>query len=184
VLKLKAHSIKTDNTGIKSKKNLREKATKNLNTIKVLDLFAGNNLLWEDIKKEKYYGIEIEKNKGKNLYADNLKVIPSLDLSYFNVIDCDSYGVPYNQIKAIFKNKTLKKGTVIIYTCITNKTSKLNKEAVKDNNIEKIYKKCQTLWNSKAIEFFYNMLYNNGIRKISCYVKKEKFDKHYGFFIV
>lgn len=72
-------------------------------------------MLWSFFDKEKYYGVEIQKGKGKNITADCKKFIESLDLSVFNVIDCDSYGVPFDVIYKIFNNKTLKAGTVIIY---------------------------------------------------------------------
>jgi len=181
---LKVHSIKTDNHNIWQKVKLRKQAVKNLNSINVLDLFAGNNTLWSYIKTNRYYGVEKEKNKGKNLTADNMRIIKSLDLSNFNVIDCDSYGIPFNQIYEIFKNTTLKKNTVIIYTCITNKMSGLNKECLKMFNLSKIYKKVKTLLNSYAIELFYGMLYKNGIKKIKEFEINTTFIKKYGYFKV
>lgn len=95
---MKVHSTKTDNFEIKSKIHLRQEAVKHLSELNVLDLFAGENKLWSSFEKNTYYGVEKEKNKGKNLYADNIRVIQSLDLSRFNVIDLDSYGIPFNQI--------------------------------------------------------------------------------------
>jgi hypothetical protein len=183
-VKLKAHSIKTDNDGIKNKIELRKKATEHIRDICVLDLFAGNNKIWNGIKTKKYYGIEIEKGKGKNLTGNNQRVIPSLDLSAFNVIDCDSYGVPFNQIWLLTQNKTLKSGTVIIYTAITNKVSSLNKKAIEKQGISNMYKKCKTLFNGKAIEFFYAFLHEIGVRKVYEYSKKTSFEKHYGYFVI
>ncbi len=138
---MKAHSIKTDNTNIESKVELRRRAVKGLEEVKVLDLFAGNNVLWSDIKTDRYFGVEREKGKGRNLNADNLKVIPSLDLSQFNVIDLDSYGIPYQQVKALYRNPTLRKGTRIIYTCIGNAMSTMCTECVKDFNLQEFIKK-------------------------------------------
>lgn len=88
------HSAYTDNDGLRKKVWLREQAISSLDRISVLDLFAGENLIWKQIKTDRYYGIEAEKRKGNNLHIDNRKVIPILDLSDFTVIDCDSYGVP------------------------------------------------------------------------------------------
>lgn len=181
---MQVHSTHTDNSYVQSKINLRRLATKNLKEIKVLDLFAGENKLWSSFKLAKYYGVEKVKGKGKNLNADNIRVIESLDLSRFNVIDVDSYGIPANQIYKIYQNQSLQKGTVIIYTCITNKMSGLNKEIINMFNLGDIYKKCKVILNGYAIDMFYGMLYSLRIYKIVEYNIKDKFDKHYGYFIV
>lgn len=98
MLRLKAHSIKTDNANETKKVSLRRQATAHLDSLRVLDLFAGKNVLWSHFETEKYYGVEKEKGKGKNLNADNIRIIARLDLSKFNVIDADSYGIPFNQL--------------------------------------------------------------------------------------
>ena len=186
MLKLNLHSIRTDNFDILSKINLRREATENIKDgkIKVLDLFAGENKLWKNFQKEKYFGVEKEKGKGKNLYGDNIKIIPTLDLSQFNVIDCDSYGIPYEQIFLIFKNKTLCKNTVVLYTCITNRMSNMSKLCIQRNNLDKIYKKTRTIMNGKSIAYFYNLLIENGINVVREYEIKSNFIKKYGYFII
>ena len=184
MLKLKVHSIKTDNTNINKKIQLRKQATSNLKKLHVLDLFAGNNILWSEIKTDSYFGVDKNKRKGKNLTADNIRIIPSLDLSRFNVIDVDSYGIPFNQIYHIFKNKTLQNGTVIIFTCISNKMSSLNKKCLEVFNLNKIYKKTKVLINAKAHELFYAYLYINGIKYIYKYSDNSTFKKDYGYFII
>ena len=179
---MKAHSISTDNTELKNKIKLRKLGIQGLDTVKVLDLFAGENKIWRNIKTDRYYGIELEKGKGKNLYANNLKVIPSLNLSEFNVIDCDSYGIPFEQIGSIYKNKTLKKGTVIIYTCISNPLSSMNKQCLKMFNLEKMYRKNRVLINKLSISLFFEMLRKKGIKKVTEYEIKGTYTKKYGFF--
>lgn len=182
---MKVHSIKTDNHNIYHKVELRKEATKDLDELKVLDLFAGENKLWGHFDCQKYYGVEIEKDKGKNLNANNVRVIKSLDLSEFNVIDCDSYGIPVKQIQEIYNNATLKKGTIIIYTCIGNAMSALNKQIITEFHLEGIYKKCKVLLNKKSEELFYGYLYNRGVRSVTEYAEIAKsFKKKYGFFVV
>lgn len=44
---------------------LRKRAVESLDKLRVLDLYAGNNILWSNFDKEKYYGVEIQKGKGK-----------------------------------------------------------------------------------------------------------------------
>lgn len=178
------HLIKTDNTSIADKVALRKKATEHLSSLRVLDLYAGNNVLWGSFEKERYYGIDIEKGKGKNLHADSKRVIASLDLSDFNVIDCDSYGIPFDVIYKLFNNPTLKEGTVIIYTAITNRLSGISRECMKMFNLQKIYAKCRNLASSRALELFHGMLYKFGVREVTFYEIVENFVKQYGFFIV
>ena len=182
---MKAHSISTDNANVSKKVHLRKEATKDIDGLKVLDLFAGNNILWSHFDCVRYYGVEKEKGKGSNLAADNLRVIASLDLSGFNVIDADSYGIPFNQMVALFQNNTLRPGTVIIYTCITSKMSAINKACLRHFNLDKIYSKCKVLVNGKlAKDFFYGYLYEKGIRHVYKYSEKASFDKDYGYFFV
>ena len=178
------HSTKTDNAHIESKINLRKLATKGLDELRVLDLFAGENKLWASFEKARYYGVEKVKGKGANLHTDNIRVIQSLDLSDFNVIDVDSYGIPANQIYELYQNDTLQKGTIIIYTCITNKMSGLNKCILDLFHLRDIYAKSKTIINGHAVEMFYGLLYSLGVRKVCEYEIKSAYEKHYGFFVV
>lgn len=181
------HSTKTDNHDAAKKIGLRRYATKDLPYLSVLDCFAGNNMLWQSgsFNLRRYYGIEKEKGKGRNLYADNLRVIGSLDLSPFNIIDLDSYGVPFNQCFELFRNPTLKKGTVIVYTSITGGMNAMNKACLKYFHMDKMYSRCKVLLNKKTTELFYAYLYENGIRKVYMYsvLGSSSLDKQYGFFI-
>lgn len=176
---------KTDNSHTKSKINLREEATKNLKELRVLDCFAGRNRLWAGFQKEKYFGIEKEEGKGKNLNVDNLRVLRVLDLSEFNVIDLDSYGIPTEQILQIYKNPTLKKGTVIIYTYIANGFGGLSKALLNMFEVGEIYRKAKYLETKQSGELFHGFLYNLGVRNIQEYrVHRQPFEKYYGFFTV
>jgi hypothetical protein len=182
---MKAHTIKTDNACVADKIRLRQMATEGLKEIKVLDLFAGNNVLWGNFKLAKYYGIEMVKDKGKNLHADNMRVIPSLDLSEFNVIDCDSYGMPMPQIEALISNSTLQSGTIILYTAISNKMSQLTRRMKTYFGLNEMYKNAQTLFNGYAHAYFYEYLRRKlGVKKVVEFEKKgESFVKKYGYFV-
>ena len=178
------HGKKTDNANLSHKIFLRKQAIKDLEEVNVLDLFAGENRIWDNIPHNKYFGVEIEKNKGRNLNADNRRIIPVLDLSKYNVIDIDSYGFPIQQLKLIFENKTLQKGTVIIYTAIGNAMSALNKDIIVTFGLSQIYKKCKTLLNNKSDDLFYGYLYNKGVRKVYEYSDfSNNFKKNYGYFL-
>jgi hypothetical protein len=174
---------KTDNKSVANKVFLRRKATEHLTSLRVLDLYAGNNTLWNNFEKEKYFGIEIVKGKGKNLQANTRRVFDSLDLSLYNVIDCDSYGIAFDIYKKILENKTLKSGTVIIYTAITNAFTQMQSEGIKMFGLSKMFKKCSTLFNEKGIDYFYGMLGNYGISEVNYYEVIDAYKKHYGYFL-
>lgn len=178
------HSAYTDNDGLEKKVWLRKLAIKDLDYVSVLDLFAGDNLIWSHIKTDRYYGVEQEKGKGKNLCLDNRKIIPVLDLSKFNVIDCDAYGVPYEQIEMLFENPTLQKGTIVIFTCITGVLNQVCNRARQDYGIYEMYKHTRVLFNRYSAEMFFSMLYNHGIKDVVMYETKKNMKKRYGFFTV
>ena len=175
---------KTDNKSIANKIFIRKEAIKHLKEVRVLDLFAGRNVLWSNIKTDKYFGIDIATNKGKNLNADTRQVFDSIDLREFNVIDCDSYGIAFDLYKKILTNLNIKKGTIILYTLITNEFTKIQNEAKKEFNFKHFYDKAPSLFNARAIEFFYEMLANYGIKEVNYYAIRDKFDKHYGYFVI
>lgn len=157
---------KTDNKSIANKIFIRKEAIKNLKEVKVLDLFAGRNFLWNNIKTDKYFGIDIATNKGKNLNADTRQVFDSMDLSEFNVIDCDSYGIAFDLYKKLLTNKNVKKGTIILYTLITNEFTKIQNEAKKEFNFKHFYDKAPSLFNARAIEFFMRCLLIMELKKL------------------
>lgn len=98
------------------------------------------------------------------------------------MIDCDSYGIPFDVLVKIFGNPTLKKDTVIIYTAITNSLSGLNSECLKMYGLNKIYRKCQHLIAAHALDLFYGMLQKCGVKDVSYYELTGNFTKHYGYF--
>lgn len=178
------HSAYTDNDGIGKKVTLRKKAIQGLDRVCVLDLFAGENLIWSRIKTDSYLGIEKERGKGKNICADNRDIIPVLDLSQFTVIDCDAYGIPYEQIQLLYENGTMRSGTVIIYTCISGVLNRLSVRTLQDFGLEKEYKRSRVLYNPYSADMFHAMLYSHGIEKAFCYTNKKTMMKEYGYFFV
>jgi hypothetical protein len=180
---LNPHSTQTDNARLANKIALRRRATAGLDHLRVLDLYAGNNVLWSHFDKEKYFGVDIKQNKGQNLTADSRRIVEKLDLSAFNVIDCDSYGIPFDVLRRVLQNNTLQDGTVILYTAITNRMSGLNLGCLQMFGIRRIYQKCHGLIVSKALDMFYGMLYNYGVERVTYLEVKASFIKHYGYFL-
>ena len=175
-------STKTDNKSIPNKIQIREEAIKDLSEVRVLDLFAGRNTLWSNIRTDKYYGIELQKDKGNNLLADTRDVLTQLDYSDYNVIDCDSYGIPFDILKYLFRNKLLSKGTIVLYTAITNEFTKIQNVAKQELNFAGFYDKAPSLFNANAIEFFYEFLAMNDVKEVNYYEIRDHFKKHYGYF--
>ena len=175
---------KTDNKSVANKVFLRRKATEHLRELRVLDLFAGNNVLWSNFDKARYYGVELLPDKGMNLNANSLQVIDSLDLSDFNVIDCDCYGIPFEICKKIIESPSVKSDTVVIYTAITGIFTQLSGECVEALGVREMYRVAPSLFGSNGITYFYDMLGNYGIKEINYYENHDGFDKHYGYFII
>lgn len=187
--KIRENSKSTDNSSVSQKRYLRRRATSHLETLRVLDLFAGKGLLWRDFATEKYVAVEIDESKNQNaIHTDNRKLIPRIDLSKFNVIDLDSYGVPADQIKLIYDNKTLQDGTVIIYTCISNKVSTIPSTLARYASISRgLYEKAQTLFNGWSTELFFDYLASLGVDKVIEYEHpshEHGYTKKYGYFVV
>lgn len=186
--RIRESATKTDNTNVNHKVYLRRIATKGLRSVDVLDIFAGKGEIWKRFNPDTYHGIEIEKGKNPNaIIGDNRAVIPKLDLSKYNVIDCDSYGVPATQIKLLYENETLRKGTVIVYTCISNKVSTVPKTLQEYAGFDgQMYEKAQTLFNGWSTELFFDYLAHIGVKSVFEYEEPPRhgYTKKYGYFTV
>ena len=162
----------------------RTKATEHLPALRVLDLFAGNNVLWSNFEKERYYGVELLPDKGVNLNADALQVVGSLDLSDFNVIDCDSYTIPFEVCRKIIENPLVKSGTTVLYTAVASIFTQLSNDCIDMLGIREMYRIAPSLFRINGITYFYDMLGNLGVKEIHYYENLEGFAKHYGYFVI
>ena len=178
------HNDKVDNTSVPDKVFLRQKATEHLLSLRVLDLYAGKNICWRNIDKERYYGVELIEDKGVNLNADAKRVIESIDLSEFNVIDVDSFELPFEVCEKLITSEKVKSGTIILYTAMTNIFTMLPKVCVDSLKIKEMYRIAPSLFNLNAIDYFYDMLGNLGVKEATYYELIDKFKKHYGYFTV
>ena len=102
------NKVQTDNDKryIKLKIKLRLDNLPDKQAINVFDCFSGNGTLWDGVKKRTNKDINVlridTKNDRAGLYlkGDNLKFM-NIDLSLFDIIDLDSYGIPYKQLKIV-----------------------------------------------------------------------------------
>lgn len=110
-MELNMNRAQTDNSYFDAKIKLRIDHLPNKKFLSVLDLFGGDGLIWNEIIKQSGKDItvlrmDIKLDKpGVYLKGDNLKFLKVMDLNQFDIIDVDAYGVPYAQLKEIFRKK-------------------------------------------------------------------------------
>lgn len=172
-------SIKTNNAFPALKKRLRQ--IDRPVDAKVLDCYAGNQEMWKNEPLSRYFPIDRESYKNLSVQADNLKILKSLNLSKFNVIDLDAYGVPFKQFELIFNSGF--SGTVY-FTFIQTMFGKLpNRLLFEFGYTPAMLKKTQTVFNKNGFEKLKNYLAKRGIQQIK-YFNPEGTQKFYGVFTI
>ncbi len=152
----------------------------NKNSFSVLDLYAGDGKIWNEIKNRTGKDFKIlridQKNDKTGIYlkGNNIKFLRNIELRQFDIIDCDAYGIPYQQLKEIFRQNY--KGTIFI-TYIQSMFGKLPNKLLFDlGYTKKMIDKIPTLFNKDGLQKLKNWLAMNGISRI----KRLSFDKkHY-----
>lgn len=85
-------NIKTDNSFLREKVNLRLESLPDKSDVKVLECFAGDGKIWNQVKKrtgKKIDILKIEMKKGKKgtyLQGDNMKYLGGLTLELFDIV--------------------------------------------------------------------------------------------------
>ena len=181
-------SKRTDNSRFEEKVLLRDEVVKDGDVI--LDCYHGEGVIWNRISKHKniqIIGLEKEKGKGLgSIYGCAEKIVPSLNLGIFDIIDFDAWGSPFETMLACFKNETLKKNTSMFYTFIQTGFCRVEIKLLSYIGItESMYKKCPTLYRNLGFTAFKEFLYQNGVSELKNYHIMEKTSiKNYGYFIV
>lgn len=86
--------------------------------VNVLDCFAGKGTIWRAVQLVTGREINVLPIDTTNsdgffyLPGDNRSFLSIIDLSRFNVVDLDAYGIPYDQLKILFDRKY--KGLVFV----------------------------------------------------------------------
>jgi len=171
--------MKIDNSFFTEKVNLRIDAIKNIKRPIILECFAGESKIWDKVQKITgknliVLRIEKEKNKGNRIYlqGDNLKYLKGMDLTKYNIIDLDSYGIPFKQLEILFKKQY--KGIVIV-TAIQSVIGCLPHELLLKNRYTKLMiRKIPTLFYRHGLEKLKNYLYLKGIKSITGYFINQK----------
>ena len=168
--------IKTDNSYLSSKINLRMNHLPDQKSIKVLDCFAGQSRIWKEIKRRSFKNINVigidRISYGSTLKGDNIKYLKGMNLNKYDIIDLDAYGVPFRQLEIIFRKKY--KGILFITFIQSIFGSLPIRMLEKIGYTRKMIKKCPTIFNRNGIEKFKQYLAMNGIKKIIIINKNNK----------
>ena len=76
--------------------------------LRVLDAYSGTGFLWKQVRAARpdveFAMTNIEKKKNGRLdaiHGDNVRIMPSLPLGEFDIIDLDAYGIPTEQLALV-----------------------------------------------------------------------------------
>jgi len=146
----------------------------------VLDCYGGARLIWRAVEElsgcsVRYIGIDkIDYGVGFYLDGDNLGYLRGMDLSRFNVIDLDAYGVPYEQLKAVFERGY--KGRVFV-TFIQSLYRIIPGGLLADIGFTpEMRQACPTIFGKRGWQYFQEWLAKNGVRAIT---HRSHAQKHY-----
>lgn len=164
---MSSSTVKTDNSYLADKVGLRVKHLPK-GSITVLDCFAGSGRIWRAVRRRTDREIRIlamdKKNLGLLMPGDNLAWLSSMDLSRFNVVDLDAYGVPYDQLKILFERGYT--GTVFV-TFIQSIWGQMPKGLMIDVGFtEEMIQKAPSLCNARGWEYLLEWLAARGVEKI------------------
>jgi len=170
----------TDNSYIDEKIGLRLEV---LNLIKkkkvnILECYSGKGVLWDSVKNKTDKEISILKIDQKRisesgiLIGDNRKYLKCLDLSKYDIIDLDAYGIPFEQLEIIFKKDYVG---YIICTMIQTGMGNLNNGLLAILGFDKkIISQCRVFLSRIALEILCKYLYIRGIQNITGYFIERK----------
>ncbi len=176
-----SHKTQTDNSKLNEKVSLRLMTLNEITKedIEVLEIFGGNGVCWRNVAKSTNKRIKttrIDKKEGLSgeyIRGDNLKILPSLNLEKYDIIDVDAYGIPFEHLELLFQRKL--KNKVIIVTSIRSVKGDLPKKLYETNGIEwNMVKKCRSLFSKNYIDLMLGYLFKNNINEIKIYNHYDK----------
>jgi hypothetical protein len=169
-------NVQTDNSFFEDKVALRLNHLPTKKSIKVLDIFGGDANIWDKIKKvsdKKIEHIRIDMKSDKSgayLLGDNTKFLKAMDLSSFDIIDVDAYGIPFTQLEIIFNSNI---NPVIFITYVQTVYGILPlKMLYKIGYSKTMVKKCPSLFSRNGYKKLLAYLSLYGYKKT--YVRKHK----------
>jgi hypothetical protein len=166
-----------DNKYLDLKVTLRYDAIKYNLDLKILDCFAGKQVLWSIIEKKigvktNRLTIDADANFKPDIVSDSLRWIKENDLSSFDIIDLDSWGSPVKHLEVLFNKKY--KGLIITTYC---SPVSLNPDKILASNYFKnIYgsTKRVSILNKDVGNMFKDYLVTNGVNEYKGFVSAKK----------
>lgn len=165
----------TDNSKLIEKVDLRMDIINRIDKdeISILDAFGGNGVVWDFIQRGTRKRLKVlridqkDDRKGIYLVGDNVKFLQTLDLSQFDIIDLDAYGVPFEQLNILFDRNY--KGNVVC-TVIQRGKGGLSYQFLEELGYTKaMLKKIHTLFSKNPLEKLLGWLNTRGIKEVYGY---------------
>ena len=161
--------IKTNNSYLRDKIDLRINHLPP-GAVRVLDCYSGRGLLWKgiiDLTKRDIITLPIDilGDMGFHLQGKNQGFLMTLDLTKYNVIDLDAYGVPYEQLKIIFDRGY---HGVVFVTFIQSLYGQMPIALLEELGFtEAMTKRIPTLFGRRGWEYFLEYLALHGVKEVS-----------------
>lgn len=177
---------KTDNSSLRTKVILRLLRTPLEEKLRVLDVYHGTGAIWHNVNlhyqgKIQVDGLDIEDKNSFALIGDNEKVLPVLDMSKYDVIDVDAYGVPFTVLREIFTASDVD--ALIFYTFCQTHLRMMPKGLLAEIGIsESMFDKCPSFVSKHGHDKFLSWLALYGIEHVE-YISLKGASVHvYGCF--
>lgn len=145
----------------------------------VLDCYGGMGKVWHGVesvigKKIERLGVDKRPDLSDfHIHADNIDFLNSVDLSAFNVVDLDAYGIPARQIQTLYDRKY--EGVVFV-TFIQSMRGALPTVMMNGLSLGKLYKQAPSVFTRHGWSLFKEWLQTLGVKKI---VHRSRNRKHY-----
>lgn len=166
-------ATKTDNAFLADKVDLR---VNNLPTpregepMRVLDAYSGKGVIWDRVQRKVDFDIAVTKIDKRpdistfRLKGNNTKIMNGLDLSIYDVIDLDAYGIPYDQLRVLFQKGY--HGTVFV-TFIQVGLGSIPHKMLYDLGFQKFKsRKGMTIFRNVGYHYFKMWLWKHGIKSV------------------
>lgn len=166
-----------DSALLESKIQLRLQSLPDKQTVKILEAFGGEGVLWGIIKRRtgrdiKILSIDKEKYNRVQLQGDNLKFISSFNLQEFDIIDLDAWGSPFPQLEIVFRQKY---SGIVHGTFIQSMQGNVNKKLLFELGFtDRMIKKIPSLFNKDGFGKFKQYLAMHGVTRLTFVSQNNK----------
>lgn len=170
----------TDNSLLAHKVKIRLLHTSD--DTRILECFSGHGMTWHFVKRiGGFKALKIDKIDIRDipgvLKGDNRKWLTSIDLSHYDCIDLDAYGIPFDQLEILTKRGYT--GGVFVTFIQSSMGALPLKLLLTDGVTNEMRRKSPTIFNRFGWDIFKNYLAKNGVTEIHHFSEHRK---HYCYF--